>query len=208
MERDTFIGVIVLLGILVLGILYVGYFSGEVSLSREFDEGPTVFGRKVCGNAGVGGWGVTGHGCKGDSDVGKYVCYSDGGSCRCEVGPSGRPRWRSFDCQAGKVCKAGHPGDGGGCQDCPDGEYGCRNICIDLDSDERNCGACGNQCGSGETCFSGGICNDCGTLFAILAGQEDPDCENCGDCTDYEGLERELCVDAKANCDDTHTCWE
>jgi RHS repeat-associated protein len=42
---------------------------------------------------------------------------------------------------------------GGGC---PDGQTSCNGICVDMQSDANNCGACGSICGSGQGCQGGG----------------------------------------------------
>ena len=43
---------------------------------------------------------------------------------------------------------------------CASGEADCGGICVDLDSDEDNCGACGNPCAFDEICVAG-ECVEC-----------------------------------------------
>lgn len=38
---------------------------------------------------------------------------------------------------------------------CPPGETECSGLCVDLDLDAGNCGACGNACAPGESCRAG-----------------------------------------------------
>jgi len=53
-------------------------------------------------------------------------------------------------CAPGRVCSAGT------CQ-CPFGLTSCGNQCVSTSNDPRNCGACGNSCGTGPTngCVNG-----------------------------------------------------
>ena len=53
---------------------------------------------------------------------------------------------------------------------CRTGDLCCPDGCIDAKTDEANCGACGNACGDGEAC--------CGGSCAAL----DSDADNCGGC--------------------------
>ncbi len=49
---------------------------------------------------------------------------------------------------------------------CPSGTKSCGGLCVELATDEDNCGSCGNLCADGVTCISGacgGITNTGGT---------------------------------------------
>jgi hypothetical protein len=69
------------------------------------------------------------------------------GEPRCAIGGS---------CCGGAECT----GSGDGICACPAGETDCSGVCVDLQTDEPNCGACGRACPAGETC-RGGDCQ-CG----------------------------------------------
>ena len=49
-------------------------------------------------------------------------------------------------------CPAGPGSSDGGC---PEGQARCGAACVDTQTDEANCGACGSACGVGETCITG-----------------------------------------------------
>ena len=60
-----------------------------------------------------------------------------------------------------------------GGQTCRPGTACCSNQCVDLQSDQNNCGACGNICPAGKACCSGGCvdlqsdqfnCGSCGNM--------------------------------------------
>ncbi|MBW2263115.1 MAG: hypothetical protein JRG91_14175, partial [Deltaproteobacteria bacterium] len=38
---------------------------------------------------------------------------------------------------------------------CPPPELDCDGVCTDVSDDEMNCGECGNECGTDETCVAG-----------------------------------------------------
>lgn len=68
---------------------------------------------------------------------------------------------------------------------CSSNETECNGVCTDLDDDVDNCGACGNECDSGEACSQGecvaecaGADTDCGGTCVNL----DTDIDNCGAC--------------------------
>jgi hypothetical protein len=64
---------------------------------------------------------------------------------------------------------------------CTGGQSKCGSACKDLTSDQQNCGACGNACGSGETC-QGGQCL-CSAGLLDCGGTCIPaDANNCGGC--------------------------
>ena len=70
-------------------------------------------------------------------------------------------------------------------QVCPTGQTRCGAVCVNLQSDPRNCGACGHACAVGQVC-SAGMCQlvcptgqtRCGAVCVNL--QSDP--LNCGAC--------------------------
>jgi hypothetical protein len=84
-------------------------------------------------------------------------------------------------------CAAGGTPQGsgaGGAAGCESGTL-CGGTCVDLMSDQGNCGACGTACGAGQVC-SGGTCTlDCGAGTTkcgtnCVDTQNDP--SNCGTC--------------------------
>jgi hypothetical protein len=78
------------------------------------------------------------------------------------------------------VCAAGNECRSGSCQ-CAEGQESCGSYCADLNHDADNCGACGVQCGSCETCVDGacldtgcgdgGVCCNSTCVPACEAGQ-------------------------------------
>lgn len=103
-------------------------------------------------------------------------------------------------------------------RDCDRNERCCNRRCINVLSDERACGACGNRCGSGETCINGacfrscrgarpGVCNTnscgnlCGCNTTFNGGNGDGVCESLrGSCTDAR-----VC-DQNTDCRDGEIC--
>lgn len=74
-------------------------------------------------------------------------------------------------CTAG-VCQCSAPTGGS----CPQGQSICNNACANLQTDSKNCGACGNVCQPGQTC-SNGTCS-CTLLHSNGAGQSYNDCSD------------------------------
>lgn len=70
---------------------------------------------------------------------------------------------------------------------CVGGQTACAGICVDLQTDVKNCGLCGNMCGQGESCDSA-ACH-CGSGNACTGGQ-----------TCIGGL---CCPSAETNCSGT-----
>jgi hypothetical protein len=57
------------------------------------------------------------------------------------------------------VCSGGKVLDASACScDCPLGQTDCSDICVDLQTDAANCGACGTACGAGQPCADG-VCH-------------------------------------------------
>lgn len=82
---------------------------------------------------------------------------------------------------------------------CPAGKSWCWAQCVDLISDEDNCGSCDNACGSSQSCIEGSCgCQegytDCGGSCVDLQF----DFENCGSCG-QECCHAEACVNG--NCE-------
>ncbi|WP_437587283.1 hypothetical protein [Sorangium sp. So ce1000] len=78
---------------------------------------------------------------------------------------------------------AGDPGAGGGAADCAPSLAACEGGCVDLSTNNANCGACGVVCSGGAFCGAGrcvcregdGMCNGVCTFL-------DADPQNCGAC--------------------------
>ncbi len=78
--------------------------------------------------------------------------------------------------------------------ECPPGSGLCGSVCKALVSDSENCGACGNVCGSGETCSNSACVVDCvSSLRAPLSDRWG---------ASWDGLERTKATldDAAADC--------
>jgi sugar lactone lactonase YvrE len=68
---------------------------------------------------------------------------------------------------------------------CPGGQDSCGAACVNLQTDETNCGTCGTTCASGEICTNG-VCTACNIPQTICSGacvsvRSDPN--NCGTCS-------------------------
>jgi hypothetical protein len=92
-------------------------------------------------------------------------CGKDNGCCQTcvDIGDTG--------CAIGGECCGGAEctGNGDGVCTCPqDAPIICDEACVDLQSDDANCGECGNVCPSDETC-QGGVCR-CGSNPACGSG--------------------------------------
>jgi hypothetical protein len=81
--------------------------------------------------------------------------------------------------------------------ECPRSETDCFGVCVDLTSDEANCGACGNSCGVGQECLAGECrvaCpageTNCSEVCVDLTINE----ANCGACG-HSCSVNETCVD-------------
>ena len=65
--------------------------------------------------------------------------------------------------ECGNVCGDNQECRRGECEtivDCPVGQTSCSETCIDLLSDDNNCGSCGNDCGSFD-CIAGACTSNC-----------------------------------------------
>ena len=88
--------------------------------------------------------------------------------------------------------------------DCPTGLVKCGGQCVSITSDEENCGACGNACGSGMVC-SHGVCDETCPETPVFFTDCDGECvdlrtdpDNCGMCNnaclDYQVCYELYCV--------------
>lgn len=89
---------------------------------------------------------------------------------------------------------------------CSDAAVACGNACVDLETDQANCGSCGKTCGANEHCDAG----KCSVGAVCVPGAEDTleacsdGCSNDGDpyidCDDFG------CCAARTNCPATTAC--
>lgn len=164
-----------------------------------------------CGNECGQGQACSGGKCVNDCGQGQTLCSGDGGAyCantqtdNANCGSCGNTCGLGLVCQGG-TCQVGCAAVDGGVQTLctPDGGA---PYCANTQSDDANCGSCGNACGGGQLC-SGGFCscaqglstcgnacvdlktdvNDCGTCGTVCSGAT-PNCINgfcssstCGD---------------------------
>lgn len=64
-------------------------------------------------------------------------------------------------------------------------EAECDGLCVNVNTDSSNCGACGNVCGVGEECSAGTCESVCGPSQTFCDGfcvNTDTDDDNCGEC--------------------------
>ena len=69
--------------------------------------------------------------------------------------------------------------------DCAELERACGSVCVDLDSDVENCGACGRACDGAELCWSGECLAECPVTLGACGGtcrDLSSEAEHCGAC--------------------------
>src|SRR4051812_47559176 len=75
--------------------------------------------------------------------------------CHCPDGNPANCVTKELTRKARQRHRQKHPFDSAGqCQpfSCPVGQTNCDGVCRNLNTDEANCGTCGNSCGAGLTC--------------------------------------------------------
>lgn len=92
---------------------------------------------------------------------------------------------------------AGGEGAAGGSspEGCPSGSTECDGVCVNTDSDNANCGTCGNACGESEACSEGSC------TLACPGGWDDCD----GACVNTD-IDREHCGQCDNGCDAGQVC--
>ncbi|MDH5638509.1 MAG: hypothetical protein OEZ04_08460 [Nitrospinota bacterium] len=68
---------------------------------------------------------------------------------------------------------------------CPSSQSLCQDRCVDLQTNDYNCGSCGNACPTGESCWAGICGNSCAagrTLCNGVCVDVQTDAQNCGAC--------------------------
>ena len=103
-----------------------------------------------------------------------------------------RTLWGVSAACASGVCSGGVCAAGGSCAE---GQTDCGGVCVDTCCNNQHCGACGNVCPAGETCFEGicgcpsGLC--CAEGETICNGTCVATCcdnNNCGACGNVKAV--------------------
>jgi hypothetical protein len=100
----------------------------------------------------------------------------------------------NFACPSNRTCS------GGRCictsnSNCSSSQTCCNGSCVDMRSDEANCGACGNVCATGSTCCSSD-CKDLATDF-----------DNCGSCGNRcDSSQDNRCTSGACRCANSDSC--
>ncbi len=72
-----------------------------------------------------------------------------------------------------------------GCAPCPAGQAECGNSCVDVQTSQTNCGACGKACGPVQHCEAGACVDGCATgktQCGNACADLNFDTQNCGSC--------------------------
>ena len=80
---------------------------------------------------------------------------------------------------------------------CDDGMSPCHGECVHLESNEKNCGSCGNDCGEGNYCIAGECTTDCvgKTLCSKACDPSNP-----SDCVEIDGVSMHVkCYDLQTD---------
>ncbi|HEY3445466.1 MAG TPA: hypothetical protein VGK67_03835 [Myxococcales bacterium] len=71
------------------------------------------------------------------------------------------------------------------CSPCKGPQSACDHACVDLDTDAKNCGACGKACGPAQRCEQGACLDGCATGWTLCKGACSDlafDANHCGAC--------------------------
>lgn len=132
--------------------------------------------------------------------TGKY-CYGAPGNGFCDSTSVCVICKSNGECTGGKICTGTLPNTQ--CT-CPSGQTDCSGTCKDLQTDESNCGMCGNVCASGYGCLAG-TCTACpgGTCTSCTDDHGCPFKTKCesglcfGHCIDHTGCsDDQLCINS------------
>lgn len=148
-----------------------------------------------------------------DPALGAADCRGLNQSCRVRRGPH-RPGHKPRCC-SGLVCQHGRCRPPQCLQGQPCGEQGtcCSGACVDVQTDEANCGSCGHACPSGEPCLGGQCVSQCRAgLTRCSADCVDvlTDAANCGSCGQACGSDKPTCCNGSCTRlqADPHNCGQ
>jgi hypothetical protein len=136
-----------------------GGMSGLGNVAGSNAGGTSAIGANS-GGAGVGAMNPGGASGVGTSAGGTNAAGSSAGgvsSGGMNAGGAGSGGMSASGGNSGASDNAGASGAAGGGNTCSGGKTSCTNACVDLQTDDHNCGACGKTCAGGQTC-SGGAC--------------------------------------------------
>ncbi len=165
----------------------------ELTIDSRLDDEDDEAGGTAGNNGGTAGdnGGTTGNGGSGAARGGSPSGGSgaSGGTSGADQGGSGGASGSDGGkggATGGNAGTTGGSAGTGGCSartDCEDDEACCNNRCVNTDTDNLNCGACGMTCPGAQTCSSGRCGCPAGRTYCA------PDCvdtssseSDCGDC--------------------------
>jgi hypothetical protein len=109
------------------------------------------------------------------------------------------------------ACKADAPaGATSSCVDaqckysCASGQVVCNDACIDVLSDDSNCGSCGHQCGTNTVCSGGSCVAGCTNGWTLCNGtcvNTGMDAQNCGGCGIQCPITAASCENSACTCE-------
>ncbi|MBX3273055.1 MAG: hypothetical protein KF729_22520 [Sandaracinaceae bacterium] len=129
--------------------------------------------------------------CCGGACVDPRTSAAHCGACALEGGVS---------CGAGDVCCNGTCAESASCGSCMSdcaalGQDCCRGSCVDYQTDESHCGACGNACGAGQICCGGACVTSgpahCGQSCSVCAAGSELCCS--GSCVPVGNMHCNAC---------------
>ena len=187
---------------------------------------PTTKCGKTCVNTATdrANCGACGKACAAGESCKGGVCTCDGAICAgCCAGGACQAGTSNGQCGAGgtvcKTCPSGTSCVGGVCTcgaggPCGAGQTCCAGVCVTTQTDDTNCGGCGNSCPAGEAC-SGGNCG-CGSSATCTSGDtccsdvctdtgtDFTHCGSCGNACDSQTAD--ACQDGNCTCGGLAAC--